>query len=140
MDEKKLRFGTKAIHAGQHPDPTTGSDSTTASPATTTSSTTDTLAGSTGILGSGLQIATHAAGKITLFFCAGAIYVASHKTEVSQLDGIGRSMPWTMGAFAIGAISMIGLPPAVGFVSKWYMLSGAMATAHWTAGTSTWPS
>ncbi|MBL8201837.1 MAG: monovalent cation/H+ antiporter subunit D family protein [Chromatiales bacterium] len=74
-----------------------------------------------------LHIAAHALGKITLFFAAGAIYTASHKTEVSQLDGIGRRMPWTMGAFAVGALSMIGLPPAAGFVSKWYMLSGAMS-------------
>src|SRR5690606_42075043 len=43
-----------------------------------------------------------------------------------------RRMPWTMGAFGIGALSMIGLPPAAGFVSKWYMLSGAMAETHWT--------
>ena len=80
-----------------------------------------------------LHIAAHAVGKITLFFAAGAIYTAAHKTEVSQLDGIGRRMPWTMGAFAIAALSMIGLPPAVGFVSKWYMLSGAMAAQHWPA-------
>jgi multicomponent Na+:H+ antiporter subunit D len=70
-------------------------------------------------------------GKITLFFAAGAIYTAAHKTEVSQLDGIGRRMPITMGAFAIAALSMIGLPPAVGFISKWYMLSGAMAAQQW---------
>jgi multicomponent Na+:H+ antiporter subunit D len=80
-----------------------------------------------------LHIAAHAVGKITLFFAAGAIYTAAHKTEVSQLDGIGRRMPWTMGAFTIGALSMIGLPPAAGFVSKWYMLSGAMAAQHWPA-------
>jgi multicomponent Na+:H+ antiporter subunit D len=85
------------------------------------------------LVGAALHIAAHAFGKITLFFAAGAIYTAAHKTEVSELDGIGRSMPWTMGAFAVGALSMIGLPPAVGFVSKWYMLSGAMAAAHWTA-------
>jgi multicomponent Na+:H+ antiporter subunit D len=83
------------------------------------------------IVGAVLHIAAHALGKITLFFAAGAIYTAAHKTEVSQLDGIGRRMPWTMGAFAIGALSMIGLPPAAGFISKWYMLSGAMAGAHW---------
>ena len=80
-----------------------------------------------------MHIAAHAVGKITLFFAAGAIYTASHKTEVSELDGIGRRMPWTMGAFAIAVLSMIGLPPAVGFISKWYMLSGAMATQHWGA-------
>ncbi len=85
------------------------------------------------VIGAVLHIAAHAFGKITLFFAAGAIYTAAHKTEVSQLDGIGRRMPWTMGAFAIGALSMIGLPPAAGFVSKWYMLSGAMAAQHWVA-------
>ena len=85
------------------------------------------------IVGAVLHIAAHAVGKITLFFAAGAIYTAAHKTEVSQLDGIGRRMPWTMGAFAIGALSMIGLPPAAGFISKWYMLSGAMAGSHWIA-------
>ncbi|MDP2022147.1 MAG: monovalent cation/H+ antiporter subunit D family protein [Hydrogenophaga sp.] len=85
------------------------------------------------VVGATLHIAAHALGKITLFFAAGAIYTAAHKTEVSQLDGIGRRMPWTMGAFAIGALSMIGLPPAAGFVSKWYMLSGAMASEQWLA-------
>lgn len=85
------------------------------------------------IVGAVLHIAAHALGKITLFFAAGAIYTAAHKTEVSQLDGIGRRMPWTMGAFAVGVLSMIGLPPAAGFISKWYMLSGAMAAEHWLA-------
>jgi len=79
------------------------------------------------IVGAALHIAAHAVAKITLFFAAGAIYTAAHKTEVSELDGIGRRMPWTMGAFAVGAISMIGLPPTAGFVSKWFILSGAMA-------------
>ncbi len=84
------------------------------------------------LIGAVLHIAAHALGKITLFFAAGAIYTAAHKTEVSQLDGIGRRMPWTMGAFAVGALSMIGLPPAAGFVSKWYMMAGAMAASQWT--------
>ena len=87
------------------------------------------------ILGAALHIVAHGVGKITLFFAAGAIYTAAHKTEVSQLDGIGRRMPWTMGAFAIASLSMIGLPPAVGFVSKWYLLSGAMQAQHWVAVT-----
>ncbi|MEO5882313.1 MAG: monovalent cation/H+ antiporter subunit D family protein [Caldimonas sp.] len=85
------------------------------------------------IIGAMLHIAAHAFGKITLFFAAGAIYTASNKTRVSELDGIGRRMPWTMGAFAVGALSMIGLPPAFGFISKWYMLSGAMASSQWLA-------
>lgn len=80
-----------------------------------------------------LHIATHALGKITLFFAAGAIYTASGKTEVSQLDGIGRCMPWTFVAFGIGALSMIGLPPAAGFVSKWFMVAGALQAEQWVA-------
>ena len=87
------------------------------------------------LVGAVLHIAAHAVGKITLFFAAGAIYTAAHKTEVSQLDGIGRRMPWTLGAFAIAALSMIGLPPTAGFISKWYMVSGAMASQHWLAVT-----
>jgi multicomponent Na+:H+ antiporter subunit D len=83
------------------------------------------------LVGAVMHIAAHAVGKITLFFAAGSIYTAAHKTEVSELDGIGRRMPITMTAFAIGALSMIGLPPAVGFVSKWYMLSGAVGGGHW---------
>jgi len=85
------------------------------------------------MVGAALHIAAHAVGKITLFFAAGAIYTAAHKTEVSQLDGIGRRMPWTMGAFAIGTLSMIGLPPAAGFVSKWFMVTGAVEIGHWPA-------
>ena len=83
------------------------------------------------IIGATLHVAAHAFGKITLFFAAGAIYTASGKTEVSELGGIGRRMPWTMGAFAIGALSMIGLPPTGGFVSKWFMVSGAFGVANW---------
>ncbi|OGA16199.1 MAG: cation:proton antiporter [Betaproteobacteria bacterium RIFCSPLOWO2_02_FULL_63_19] len=83
------------------------------------------------VVGAALHIAAHAVGKITLFFAAGAIYTAAHKTEVSQLDGIGRHMPWTMGAFAVGAMSLIGVPPAVGFVSKWFIFQGAAATGHY---------
>ena len=85
------------------------------------------------VVGAALHIAAHALGKITLFFAAGAVYTAAHKTEVSQLDGLGRRMPWTFAAFGIGALSMIGLPPAAGFVSKWYMVSGALAGQHWVA-------
>jgi multicomponent Na+:H+ antiporter subunit D len=85
------------------------------------------------MIGAVLHIAAHAFGKITLFFAAGAIYTVSHKTEVSQLDGIGRRMPWTMGAFAIGALSLIGIPPAAGFFSKWYMVQGAAASESWVA-------
>jgi multicomponent Na+:H+ antiporter subunit D len=84
------------------------------------------LATGYGILGAGLHIAMHAVGKITLFFCAGAIYTAAHKTEVSQLSGLGRKMPFTFIAFLIGALSIIGLPPLGGMWSKWYLANGAL--------------
>jgi multicomponent Na+:H+ antiporter subunit D len=80
----------------------------------------------TAILGSGLQIATHAAAKITLFFCAGAIAVAAHKTRVSELDGLGRRMPVTMTAFFIASLSIIGLPPLGGAWSKWSLISAGL--------------
>jgi len=76
-------------------------------------------------IGAAIHIAAHAFGKITLFFTAGAIYVASKKTEISQLNGIGWRMPYTMAAFAVGALSMIGVPPTAGFVSKWFIIAGA---------------
>ncbi len=81
-----------------------------------------------GLIAASFHIAAHAFGKITLFFAAGSIYTASKKKNVSQLHGIGRKMPWTMTAFAIGALSMIGIPPAAGFITKWYMLQGAFIT------------
>jgi multicomponent Na+:H+ antiporter subunit D len=80
-----------------------------------------------------LHVMTHAFAKITLFFAAGAIFTASGKTEVSQLDGIGRRMPWTMSAFALAALSLIGIPPAAGFLSKWMMFQGAADASHWMA-------
>lgn len=80
------------------------------------------LANSMGVLGGGLHIVTHAFGKITLFMCAGAIYVATHKTEISQMRGLGRQMPFTFIAFGIGALSIIGLPPLAGSWSKWTLL------------------
>jgi multicomponent Na+:H+ antiporter subunit D len=83
------------------------------------------------VTGAALHIAAHGVAKITLFFCAGAIYTAAHKTELSELDGIGAQMPWTMAAFAVGATAMIGLPPTAGFLGKWFMLSGAMRTGQW---------
>ena len=85
------------------------------------------------VVGAALHIAAHAFGKITLFFAAGAIYTASHKTQVSELDGVGRRMPWTLAAFAVASLSMIGLPPTVGAISKWYIVTGALQAQHWIA-------
>ena len=84
------------------------------------------LANAWSIAGGGMHIAMHAFGKITLFFCAGAIYITLKKTEISDMDGIGRAMPITLGAFAIGAVAVIGLPPTGGAWSKWFLVLGAL--------------
>ncbi|MGA7828084.1 MAG: monovalent cation/H+ antiporter subunit D family protein [Geobacteraceae bacterium] len=79
-----------------------------------------------GIEGGIVHIVNHALAKITLFFCAGAIFVASSKKNISDMKGLGRSMPWTFGAFTVASLSMIGVPPVAGFISKWYLLIGAL--------------
>ncbi len=76
--------------------------------------------------GGAIHIANHAFSKITLFYCAGAIFVATGKKYISQLNGIGRSMPITMTAFTIGAFSMIGVPGTAGFISKWFLGLGTL--------------
>ena len=78
------------------------------------------------LTGASLHMVMHAIGKITLFFAAGAIYVATHKTEIKDLDGLGRRMPWTFAAFFLGALSIIGLPPFGGSWSKWYLMLGSV--------------
>ncbi|MDA3922541.1 MAG: monovalent cation/H+ antiporter subunit D family protein [Salinisphaera sp.] len=83
------------------------------------------LATKLGAVSGSLHIVTHAFGKITLFFCAGAIYTAAHRKYISQLNGLGRSMPFTFGAFTIASLSLIGLPPMGGAWSKWYLMSGS---------------
>jgi len=83
------------------------------------------LANGAAMVGGSMHIAMHAFGKITLFFCAGAIYTAAHKTEVSELAGLGRAMPFTFAAFLVGALSIIGLPPLGGLWGKWYLALGA---------------
>ena len=82
------------------------------------------------VIGSGMHIAMHAVGKITLFFCAGAIYVAAHKTDISDMRGLGRAMPFTFAAFFIAAISIIGLPPGGGAWSKWFLAVGSVKEGH----------
>ncbi len=80
----------------------------------------------TAIEGGLIHIANHAFSKITLFFCAGAIYVAAHKKNISEMGGLGRTMPFTFAAFGIASLSMIGAPPVAGFVTKWKLLVGTM--------------
>jgi multicomponent Na+:H+ antiporter subunit D len=84
------------------------------------------MANQMALVGSGLHITMHAFGKITLFFCAGAIIVLSGKKYVSEMNGLGRSMPWTFSAFLVASLSIAGLPPAGGLWSKWYLALGAL--------------
>jgi multicomponent Na+:H+ antiporter subunit D len=84
------------------------------------------LLDNTGVLGGIIHIVNHGFSKITLFFCAGAIFVATGKRKISDMGGIGYAMPFTMGAFALASLSMIGVPPVSGFVTKWYLLNGAL--------------
>lgn len=89
------------------------------------------IATQTSLLGASLHIAMHAFAKITLFFAAGAILVTAHKTDVSQMRGLGRAMPITFLAFTIGSLSIIGLPPFGGMWSKWYLALGTVHTEQW---------
>ena len=84
------------------------------------------LLNSRGVQGGIAHITNHAVSKITLFFCAGSIYVSTHKTEISQLSGLARRMPWTMAAFALSSLSIVGIPLTSGFVSKWYLALGTV--------------
>jgi len=88
------------------------------------------LASKSGLIGASMHIVMHAFAKITLFFAAGAIFVAAHKKLVSELDGLGRAMPITFAAFLIGTLSIIGLPPFGGMWSKWYLGLGAVETTQ----------
>ena len=79
------------------------------------------------IAGGLLHLPAHAFAKLTLFFCAGALYVELQLKSISELAGVGRRMPLTMTAFAIGAFSMAGIPLFAGFVSKWYLIVGGLS-------------
>ncbi|WP_315114758.1 monovalent cation/H+ antiporter subunit D family protein [uncultured Clostridium sp.] len=77
-------------------------------------------------VGAMLHLINHAVIKITLFFCVGAIMYTRGKTEISQIKGIGREMPITLWCFTISSISLIGIPPTNGFVSKWFLAQGSL--------------
>ena len=84
------------------------------------------LLNSSGVMGGIAHITNHAVSKITLFLCAGSIYVSAHKTEISQLSGLAKRMPWTMGAFSLASLSIVGIPLTSGFVSKWHLALGTV--------------
>ncbi|MGI6365406.1 MAG: complex I subunit 5 family protein [Bacillota bacterium] len=85
------------------------------------------FSGSPGLLlGSLMHFVNHGLMKITLFFCAGAIITETGIENVSKMDGIGRRMPWVMGAFTLAALGMVGIIPINGFQSKWFLFQGAL--------------
>ena len=88
------------------------------------------LATEAGFLGGSLQIAAHAVGKITLFMCAGAIYVATGLTNISDMCGLGKRMPWVFGAFFVASLSIIGIPPLAGGWPKFHLFLGAFEGGH----------
>ncbi len=79
-----------------------------------------------------IHIVNHSFSKITLFFAAGSILLASHKTKISEMTGLGRFLPWTLGAFTVGSLSIIGIPPTAGFVTKYFLAIGAIQSG-WLA-------
>ncbi len=83
-----------------------------------------------GMFGGTIHVVMHAFGKITLFFCAGAILVATGKKNISEMKGLGKRMPVTMSAFFIGSLSIIGLPPLGGFISKWNLVLGSLESGQ----------
>ncbi|HEU4344584.1 MAG TPA: monovalent cation/H+ antiporter subunit D family protein [Candidatus Binatia bacterium] len=89
------------------------------------------LANPLGLTGALLHILNHAFMKACLFLVAGCIRFRTGQWEVSQFAGLGRKMPWTMAAFTASALSMVGIPPAAGFFSKWYLLLGGIDAGNW---------
>ena len=78
------------------------------------------------MVGSVVHMVNHGLAKITLFFCAGAIYAAAHRENISELGGLGRQMPWTFGAFTVASLALVGLPLLSGFVGKFFLARGAI--------------
>ncbi|MCD2201130.1 monovalent cation/H+ antiporter subunit D family protein [Halobacterium sp. KA-4] len=82
------------------------------------------------LIGGLLHIPAHAFMKLTLFFCAGAVHVETHVDYISEMAGIGKRMPLTMGAFAVAAAGMAGIPLIAGFVSKYFLLIGTVSSGN----------
>ena len=78
------------------------------------------------LAGAMFHIVAHGFMKITLFFCAGSIYIKTHELEIPKMAGLGRQMPITFGAFTVGALGLAGTPLCVGFISKWNLGLGAL--------------
>lgn len=86
-----------------------------------------------GFTGSVLHMVNHGLCKITLFFVAGAIYATHHLEDIHDMKGIARKMPWTCGAFAVATLGLMGVPGLAGFVSKFFLVRGAVEGGDWLA-------
>jgi multicomponent Na+:H+ antiporter subunit D len=86
-----------------------------------------------GMIGSVMHMVNHGLAKITLFFCAGAIYVTTHRENISQFAGLGRQMPWTFGAFTIGSLALVGVPGLSGFIGKFFLARGSIEAGDMVA-------
>ena len=82
------------------------------------------------LVGALLHVLNHAFMKACLFFVAGSVRYRTGSVAISGLTGLGKKMPWTFAAFTTAALSMIGIPPAAGFFSKWYLLLGALEVGN----------
>ena len=89
------------------------------------------MASVTGLTATMVHLFNHAAMKAVLFMVAGAVVYRVGTSAVAGFAGLGRQMPWTMAAFVVGGLSIIGVPLTVGFVSKWYLILGALETGDW---------
>jgi multicomponent Na+:H+ antiporter subunit D len=83
------------------------------------------------LTGSLIHILNHALMKCSLFLVAGAVFYKIQTQEIADYEGLGKKMPWTMSAFCLALLSMIGVPPTVGFVSKWCLLTATVAQREW---------
>ena len=80
-----------------------------------------------GLVGAVLHAIAHSIAKDTLFMSAGAIIMKTEKTNVADLKGIGKQMPVTMACFTVASLGLVGIPPCMGFISKWYLAQGSLA-------------
>ena len=89
------------------------------------------LANEAGLVGAIYHIISDAFMTSCLFLAAGIIFAKTRQYRIARMSGLFKEMPFTMGAFTLGALSMIGVPPTCGFFSKWYLIRGGIEAGHW---------
>ena len=89
------------------------------------------LASQAGLMSALLHMFNHALAKGTLFLCVLAFMLTSRSAIITDLHGIGRRMPWTMAAFVLAGLSLVGVPGTAGFISKWYLVVAVMEVPGW---------